>query len=127
MSVNLRRVGRRGEDIAASYLGLQEFEILERNFTVRGGEVDIIARDGSDIVFVEVKTRLQYCFGRASEAVDKAKQQRLIKTALLYLSRHSSGRENYRFDVVTVEVHKDKETLQDAVISHYKNAFLVER
>jgi putative endonuclease len=43
MSVNLRRVGRRGEDIAASYLGLQEFEILERNFTVRGGEVDIIA------------------------------------------------------------------------------------
>lgn len=126
MSVNLRHVGKRGEEIAASYLRLQEFEILERNFTVRGGEVDIVARDGNDIVFIEVKTRLQHCFGSASEAVDKAKQQMLIRTALLYLSRSSFTKENYRFDVVTVEVHEDKETLQDAVISHYRNAFLIE-
>lgn len=126
MRANLQQVGKRGEDIAVSYLRSQKFEILERNFRARGGEVDIIARDGNDIVFVEVKTRFGDCFGRASEAVDRVKQQRLVRAALFYLSRQSFKNENYRFDVVTIEVDRNRETFEDAVISHYRNAFLIE-
>lgn len=118
-------MGRKGEEIAVSYLHSQNFEILERNFTTRWGEVNIIAKDGTDIVFIEVKTRLKNAFGEPSEAVDWRKRKRIIKTALFYLARHFHKESNYRFDVLTIEFNRNRQE-QDIIISHYRNAFLME-
>ncbi len=96
--------GAMGEDIAARYLEALGFEILERNFRSRAGEIDIVARDGETIVFVEVKARRPGPFGVASEQVTARKRRRLVNTALAYMAaRHMTGA-GCRFDVVAVDI-----------------------
>jgi len=94
--------GKNGEELAVQYLEKQGYAIVERNYRVRAGEIDIIARDGEFLVFVEVKTRRSNRFGSPFEAVDFRKQQQIIRVARMYLARH--GGENYavRFDVAAV-------------------------
>lgn len=100
---NRRELGSRYEDLAADYLRRQGYEILERNYRDRMGEVDIIAKDGPYLVFVEVKYRRSLKNGYPEEAVCGPKQQRIRHTASRYLYRHGYGEETpCRFDVVGI-------------------------
>ena len=95
--------GQRGEKIAAREMQRMGLEILHRNFEVRKvGEIDIIARDGTCIAFVEVKTRSSKGFGRAGEAVDREKRRKIWQTAQYYFKRIENANLRYRFDVVEV-------------------------
>ena len=79
--------GRRAEDLAARFLSQQGLLILEKNYRLRGGEVDLIAKDGSVLVFVEVRYRASEAFGGASESITHQKQQKIIRAASYYLAR----------------------------------------
>ncbi|HEY3364747.1 MAG TPA: YraN family protein [Symbiobacteriaceae bacterium] len=95
--------GRAGELAAARFLIAQGYRILERNVRFRTGEIDIVAREGGALVFVEVKTRTGSRFGAPAEAVTRAKQQQLVRLAQLYLTGHGPADQSCRFDVVAVE------------------------
>ena len=99
---NTRKTGSGYEQIAADFLRIQGYEILEMNYRIRQGEIDIIARDGGCIVFVEVKYRTGG-IGSAFEAVDARKQRKISRVALTYLTRRGLGEcTPCRFDVVAV-------------------------
>jgi putative endonuclease len=100
-----RRLGNAGEDAAVRYLCQQGYVILERNFRCRWGEIDLIARDGRTLAFVEVKTRRSQRYGPAAAAVTLGKQRHLIKASQVYLSQRKKADELCRFDVVTVELN----------------------
>lgn len=110
--------GSLGEDSAVKYLKKNGFKIVERNFSSKSGEIDIIATDGEVLVFVEVKTRGSVSHGRASEAVDSRKQKRIIKTTQLYLvKKYGNNPPEVRFDIVEVYHNEgvfDCELIEDA-------------
>jgi putative endonuclease len=95
-------LGARGEDHAARHLRRQGYKILVRRFRSRSGEIDIVARHGEFLVFVEVKTRVGDEFGAPSEAVDKTKQRHITRVALDYLRMLEYPDVKFRFDIVEV-------------------------
>lgn len=97
-----RELGEQGEALAVSYLQTKGYRILERNFRIRSGEIDIIAFDKKSLVFVEVKTRRSQKFGAAAEAVHYQKRRRIVRTALFYLTMKSLNYEVIRFDVIEI-------------------------
>ena len=100
---NKRKTGSHYEEVAAAYLKRQGYEILERNYRDRLGEIDIIAMEGRYLAFVEVKYRKNLKSGYPEEAVSRQKQQRIRHTASYYLYRHGYGEETpCRFDVVSI-------------------------
>jgi len=112
-------LGRKGEEFAAQYLMKSGYRIVERNFRVRSGEIDIIANDGEYLVFVEVKTRSSIRFGTPADAVTSHKQQQIIKTALVYMSQHNLHDFPVRFDVMAVMMEKGKAPRAELI----RNAF----
>lgn len=98
------RIWRRGEDAAAEAYRRSGFEVIERNYRCPSGEIDLILRNGSTIVFAEVKARSSDRFGSPVLAVDARKQARLRRLAAAWLSARRPGRVNVRFDVVSVIV-----------------------
>jgi putative endonuclease len=98
--MNMRERGDRGEDRAAAYLEQNGCTILARNYCIRGGEVDIICKDGDSIVFCEVKTRTQTRFGSPAEAVTAVKQRRICRAALDYAYQKKCIDESIRFDII---------------------------
>ena len=94
--------GRQGEDIAAAYYAQHGYEILARNFTVRGGEIDIVACKNGTLVFAEVKARAAGGALQPREAVDIRKQRRLALAAQHYLAENCPEEPLVRFDVVEV-------------------------
>lgn len=113
-------LGNQGERRAARYLRRQGYQILARQLSTRQGEVDIVARDGDCVVFVEVKTRRSRTGGHPAEAVDQAKQRKLTQLALIYLKKHGLLEQRARFDVVAVVDPDDGTPPQ---IEHFQNAF----
>lgn len=100
---NKRAVGTQYEQIAADYLIKEGFQILERNFRCRQGEIDLIAREGEWLVFLEVKYRKTAALGEPAEAIDRRKQERIYRAAEYYLYRFCYGRKlRCRFDVVVI-------------------------
>lgn len=100
----MRAHGDAFEDRAASLLEEQGLRVLARNFRGKPGEIDIIAREGDQLVFVEVRSRGNRRFEGAAASVDRRKQQRIIRTAQLYLQRQPRlANMACRFDVVTFE------------------------
>ena len=97
-------LGKSGEDLACRELERRGYAIVARRFRVRSGELDIVARDGGVLVFVEVKTRAGRRFGSAAEAVTAAKQRRIARLAHEYLLRHRMSDCPCRFDVVSVQI-----------------------
>jgi len=95
-------LGARGENAAAKYLRELGYRIITRNFKVEMGEIDIIARDGPTLVFVEVKTRVDDSIATPEAQVNEPKQHQITKVAKLYMSRYGSPRPPARFDVVSV-------------------------
>ncbi len=98
------RRGTLGEDLAAAHLKRAGYAIIERNYRCSAGEMDIIAREGDDLVFVEVKTRRSRAFGEPEESVGPEKQRRLTRISLHYLNWKGLVNENCRFDVVSVRM-----------------------
>jgi putative endonuclease len=112
--VHKKVLGRKGEKMVEDYLKKQGCTILKRNFRTPFGEADLIALDGDEIAFVEVKTRTSDTYGRPSEAVVKNKRMRYRKIAQFYWIQ--TGEEpNARFDVA--------EVYADGTIEYLKNAF----
>lgn len=102
--MNRRAVGQIGEEAVSVWLRERGWNILHRNFTIRGGEIDIVAENGQFIAFVEVKSR-QYgsaIWGR--EAVNSSKQKRVIRASMFYLTNFPSSLQP-RFDVAEVELN----------------------
>ena len=94
--------GALGENAVAAWYEERGYEILARNWRVRDGEIDIVARLERTVVICEVKTRNSTAFGQPFEAVTKTKQLRLRKLAGLFLSEHPEARGTIRFDVASV-------------------------
>ncbi|MBI2854813.1 MAG: YraN family protein [Chloroflexi bacterium] len=99
-----QRLGALGEKLAADHLKKRGYRLVERNYRCREGEVDIVARQGDCMVFVEVRTKTSDAFGTPEESITTAKRGRMIKAALLYLGSHNSLPEDWRIDVVAVEL-----------------------
>ncbi|MFT5034038.1 MAG: putative endonuclease [Bacteroidia bacterium] len=99
--------GTDAEEQAAQWLSAQGLKINARNFYTRCGEIDIIARDGEHLVFIEVRLRKSNRFGSAAATVDSRKQRKLILTAQYYLHTHHHGQNSppCRFDVVALTPH----------------------
>lgn len=95
-------LGQWGEDVATAHLSALGMQVLDRRWRTRGGEIDLVARDGRALVFVEVKTRSGTGFGVPVEAVTPGKQRRLRRLALAWLAEHGQHAEDVRFDVVGV-------------------------
>lgn len=113
-----RKAGNIGEDAVCGFLVRHGYEIIKRNFTVRGGEIDIIAQKADIIAFVEVKTRTIGSMTSAEEAVDLRKQRLIIRTAKAYLQNVAQPLQ-CRFDVATVETEGGKVKK----LRYYVNAF----
>ncbi|HJV64654.1 MAG TPA: YraN family protein [Geomonas sp.] len=111
--------GEVGESIAATFLKGEGFSIVERNFRCVCGEVDIIAREGRTIVFVEVKCRKNNNYGPPQLAVTPFKQRQISKAALVWLSKKRLYDADARFDVVAIMLHRHD--LPE--IEHIRNAF----
>ena len=94
------RLGKRGEKVAAKLLQEMGLDILARNYSTGRGELDIVAREGLLLCFVEVKTRHRVILSRPSDAVGFHKRQQIIRTAKEYMSELRNPRINYRFDIV---------------------------
>lgn len=102
--MNKRAIGAHYEERAADYLKRAGYQILARNFRNRTGEIDIVARDGEYLVFVEVKYRADGACGSPLEAVDYRKQRNIVQTARAYMLKHGCSTETCcRFDVLAIE------------------------
>jgi putative endonuclease len=118
MSQRRIALGKTGEDLACRELERRGYAIIARRHRCRCGELDIIARDGPTLVFVEVKARDSHAFGDAAEAVTWQKQQRIVRLASEYVMRHHLGSAPCRFDVVSIQFDEDR-----PVIEVFQNAF----
>jgi putative endonuclease len=112
--------GKSGEDLACKELERRGYAILARRHRCRGGELDIVARDGPTLVFVEVKARHGYAFGAAAEAVTAYKRHRIVRLALEYVMQHHLTGCPCRFDVVSIHMDANRST-----IDVFQNAFHV--
>lgn len=112
-----KQTGDYGESLACKYLQDQGYKILQRNFRIRGGEIDIIAQESEDLVFIEVKTRHTLEFGSAAEAITPWKIKFLIRASQFYLIEHSQLDHPFRLDAVTVDLIDPK----NPQIELYKN------
>ncbi|HLC39090.1 MAG TPA: YraN family protein [Patescibacteria group bacterium] len=99
-------LGAWGEKVAANYLAKLGFEILERNYTTNLGELDLIAKEGGVVVFVEVKTRTSRSFGLPQESVNFKKQNKIVRVALQYLQQHRLSHRTWRIDVVAIVMNR---------------------
>jgi putative endonuclease len=118
--VSQRRIdlGKTGEDLACGELERRGYAIVARRHRCRGGELDVIARDGPTLVFVEVKARQGQAFGDAAEAVTWRKQRRIVRLACEYVMRHNLAGCPCRFDVVSIQFDAGR-----PVIEVFQNAF----
>lgn len=108
-----KQIGRRGEEIAAAFLCDSGFEIVEKNWRRREGELDIIAKKGSEYRIVEVKTRKSFSAGSPEESVTDEKFERLGLLAEMYFQEMESIDPDYHIDIIAIDVHSNgKATLR---------------
>ena len=110
--------GKEGEKIAAAYLKINGYRIIEINFRCPIGEIDIVAKDKNDLVFVEVKTRKSIALGYPEQAVGIRKQKKMSHLALWYMQKRKIADTNARFDVVAITLSPDNNEVR-----LIKNAF----
>ena len=112
--------GKLGEEIAAKYIVSKGGKIIERNYKIKIGEVDLIVLINGELVFVEVKTRKSNLFGEPSEYVDHKKQERVKKAAMVYADVENT---DMRFDVIEVFYEEKNGELFLVKVNHIENAF----
>jgi putative endonuclease len=118
MPTSRKKFGAWGEDIAVRYLLEKGFSILMRNFCAERGEIDIIAREGDCVVFVEVKTGRSDKFGPPEERITRSKQRQLYKIASHFIQQNPDLEVDYRFDAVIIDGEPGHYEIR-----HYPNAF----
>ena len=109
-------LGKKGEQVASKYLQKLDYFIITRNFKCSHGEIDIIATDKNELVFIEVKTRGSKKYGEAREAVDKYKKKHIKKAAMYYIYKYRLENRFIRFDVIEIYVKNNQ-----FYIKHIKN------
>ncbi|WP_430783909.1 YraN family protein [Actinoplanes sp. G11-F43] len=119
MTIQRRAVGAYGERLAARHLEDSGLELLQRNWRCANGEIDLILRDGDDVVFCEVKTRRTETFGPPAAAVDHRKVRRLRHLATRWLTETGIRAASVRFDVVEVR----PQPRGAALVTHLRGAF----
>jgi putative endonuclease len=112
-----RASGRAGEDTAAAYLASLGYDVLQRNYYTRYGEIDIIANDGDWLVFTEVKKRKNVKYGTGAQAVTSKKIETIRLCASIYLAEHELSDQKVRFDVIEIT------GITPVTINHIKAAF----
>jgi len=117
--VERSEIGKRGETLAAGYLSRLGYVIRERNFHSRRGEIDLVALDGEELVFVEVRYRSSSGHGSPLETVDLRKRRKIVSAARFYLIRRGVGDVPCRFDVIALSPEKGG-TVR---VEHHRNAF----
>lgn len=118
-----QRLGDEGEELAVAYLTRKGYRIVERNFRCKGGEVDIVARDGATLVFVEVKTRRDLSYGPPQLAVTPFKQRQISKAALTWLARAKKPDAAARFDVVAITLLADAPPELEHIVDAFDLAY----
>lgn len=103
MTLERMHTGKKGEELARSFLKKQGYRIIEKNFRTRHGEIDIIARDNDCISFVEVRSSSADNFGLPEVSIGRRKQSHVSKVALMYIKRKRLEDKNCRFDVICIE------------------------
>ncbi|MFH0936853.1 MAG: YraN family protein [Candidatus Daviesbacteria bacterium] len=101
--MNNKSVGDKGEYLACKYLEKLGYKILDRNYRIRGGEIDIVAKDQDYLVFVEVKTRYSHKYGLPAESITPWKIKFLLKTAQFYLQKIKWEDGPYRLDFISID------------------------
>ncbi len=116
--MNKRQKGKEGELIAADYLRKKGFKIIETNFTCRIGEIDIIAKKGDTVCFIEVKLRKSKSFGSPFEAIDWRKREKIFKTAQYYCLVNKIIDKQLRFDAIGINLSEGVPEIE-----HLENIF----
>ncbi|MBI5044235.1 MAG: YraN family protein [Nitrospirae bacterium] len=116
--MNKQILGEKGEDIAAAFLKKEGYKIVEQNYRTPFGEIDIIAYDGQMLAFIEVKARKNPTFAVPQLAVNKKKQQHIVKSAMSYISSKRIKDRGLRFDVIAISIFDDTKNIE-----LFKNAF----
>lgn len=117
-SMNKTELGKKGEQIAKIFLEGKGYKIVELNFKIRGGEIDIVAIDGQTLVYVEVKTRTTFEFGRPEESVTRQKIKFLVRAAKFYRNSRRNLPDLERIDVISIDLSNPQKVLA----KHIKNA-----
>lgn len=114
-----RNIGTAYEDLAVAYLQQQNLHILQRNFSCKLGEIDVIAQDKDSLIFAEVRYRKNSAYGGAAASVTATKQRKIIRTAQFFLQSRTWAQENNcRFDVIAIT-----QSTQLPTIEWIKDAF----
>jgi len=116
-----KRIGKIGENIAADYLTRQGYQLLDENFIVRYGEIDLVMLEDEVVVFVEVKTRTSDTFGAPEDSVTPAKIEKLRNAALMWLQAHPDSPDDWRVDVVAILMDRQNHVLD---LQHFTDAYL---
>lgn len=117
-----KTLGFIGEELTAHYLQSKGYKIIQNNFVVKGGEIDIIARQNGLLVFIEVKTRTSDSFGRGEESFNYFKKKRLLTAIYRYLEKNNCENSDYRIDLIEIELNPDTNSLKN--ISHFEDVEL---
>ncbi len=118
-----KEIGYLGEELATKYLKEKNYEIIQRNFICRQGEIDIIALDKTkkELVFIEVKTRTNNKYGNPSESVNENKQKHIYRTAEYYTYKNKLDKMLIRFDIIEININISKKTYK---LNHIYKAFI---
>ncbi len=119
-SVNRRMIGNAAEDEAARFLERHHYKILTRNYRSHFGEIDIIAKDRTHTVFVEVKSRGTSLFGSPQDSVVSRKRRRITLTAIDYIQRNRLEGRPVRFDVIAINPDSSVELIKNAFDAEYR-------
>ncbi len=113
-----KSIGRLGEELAERFLQRKGYTIIEKNFHTRFGEIDIVARQNSAFIFVEVKTRTSTFFGSPEESITPYKQERWKKSVWVYCQTKNLHHKHLQFDVIAILLNRATRT---ATLRHFKN------
>ncbi len=114
---NTRAIGRIGESIARKYLEDKGYQIIEQNYQTRYAEIDLIAKKGNILIFIEVRTKKGELFGSPEETINQKKLKKLLGNAAAYVAR-KKWKGQYRIDAVCVVLGQDNKIVR---MEHYKN------
>ena len=112
-----RATGELGEDLAAHFLERSGLAVLERNYRCKAGEIDVIAQDGDELVFAEVRTRSGAAFGTPEESLTVRKRRKMAECAYSYLAERGAHGRTWRVDLVAIELDRGRVVRVD----HYKH------
>ena len=106
--INKRTEGKKAEDIVAEHLQTLNYQIIEQNYTIRGGEIYIIAKQGEKIVFVEVKSLASERYIQLEESISQKKRKALVKTCRIWLAHHKQQHSDWRIDFVGIVIDNNR-------------------